>query len=75
MEKTLHYDFSNGPMLFETLGLIINETIGTMNIQIGTVNLKSALWILTIYVRAFSTYYFIGGAPKYWIGFWQGILM
>jgi hypothetical protein len=49
-----HYDFSDYPILFETLGITpTNLTVLEANLLIGTLNGKRALEIVTSYVGAF----------------------
>jgi len=50
---TAHYDFSDYPIVFETLGIFpTNETV-LGNINLGTLKGTRALEIVTTYVGAF----------------------
>ncbi|KUJ15048.1 uncharacterized protein LY89DRAFT_671443 [Mollisia scopiformis] len=58
---TLHYDFSDYPIVFDTLGISpCNETVRDDNLLIGSLKGKRSLEIVTTYVGAFLDFVLFG---------------
>lgn len=58
---TFHYDFSDFPIVFDTLGITpSNETVLETDLQLGTLKGKRALEIVTSYVGAFLDFVIYG---------------
>jgi dienelactone hydrolase len=53
---TAHYDFSDYPILFETLGITPTAAVGAGGLHLGTLEGVRALHIVTTYVAAFLNF-------------------
>jgi hypothetical protein len=57
---TLHYDFSDYPILFESLGLRPSAKVATENLLVGSLGGKRTLTIVSSYVTAFLDFVIYG---------------
>lgn len=59
-QDTLHYDFSDYPIVFETLGITPDLVVAANRTLTGTMEGHRALHIVTSYVTAFLDFVILG---------------